>query len=104
MDVNIVNQNLSKAGVSNLKDKISNAKEDEKLKEACQGFEAIFMNSMIKAMRSTLPGNALFEKSNDMDIYESMHDQYLSEQLARSNQSMGLKDFLYEQLKSTIKE
>ena len=33
---------------------------DKKLREACQGFEAMFLNIMYKEMRNTVPENSLF--------------------------------------------
>ncbi|MCK5162652.1 MAG: rod-binding protein [Desulfobacula sp.] len=106
MDIDLINQNLAKANLGKIKKQTSdlarnNLKEKE-LKEACAGFEAIFLNTMIKSMRDSLPGNALFEESNSMNIYKSMHDQYLTEQLSRGKESIGIRDFLYQQLKDSI--
>jgi flagellar protein FlgJ len=72
---------------------------EKELQEACAGFESIFIKQMLSAMRDTLPGDALFSQSNGMDIYQSMHDQYLSDQLSNARQSVGIKQFLYQQLK-----
>ncbi len=102
MNIDIVNQNLAKAGVDKIKNKVSDTSEQKELKDACAGFEAIFMNSMIKSMRKTLPGNALFKESNSMNIYKSMYDQHLSEQLSKSHKSLGVKEFLYQQLKKSL--
>lgn len=101
MDIDWVNQNLAGARLSTAKNKIdkNEMQQDRELKEACAGFEAIFLNAMLKSMRSSLPGNALFEESNGMDIYRSMQDQYLAEALSRGTLSIGIKEFLYEQLK-----
>jgi len=106
MDIDIINQNLAKANLGKVKKQSSdieqNPQKAKELKEACAGFEAIFLNTMIKSMRKSLPGNALFKESNGMSIYRSMHDQYLSEQLSKGNESIGLRDFLYKQLKDSI--
>ena len=83
------------------KDK-NNLNKERQLKEACAGFEAIFLNEMIKSMRNTLPGDSLFEDSNGMNIYKSMHDQHLADQLSKSKNSVGFKEFLYQELKDSI--
>ena len=44
--------------------KALHAAEDKKLKEACKGFEAMFMNMMYKEMRKSVPKNELFGNSN----------------------------------------
>ncbi|RLC00750.1 MAG: flagellar biosynthesis protein FlgJ [Deltaproteobacteria bacterium] len=106
MDIDLVNQNLAKANQVKIKKQTSdiarNTLEEKELKEACAGFEAIFLNTMIKSMRKSLPGNALFNQSHGMDIYKSMYDQYLSDELSKSKTSIGVKEFLYEQLKDSI--
>ena len=106
MDIDLVNQNLAKANLGKIEkqtsDLVRNNIREKELKEACEGFEAIFLNTMIKSMRKSLPGNALFEESNSMNIYKSMHDQYLTEQLSRGKESIGIRDFLYQQLKDSI--
>ena len=106
MDIDLVNQNFAKANLAKVKNKTSDFaqkkfKENE-LKEACAGFEAIFLNKMIKSMRDTLPGDGLFQESNGMDIYKSMYDRHLADELSRSKESIGIKEFLYDQLKKSI--
>jgi len=100
--IDLIHQNLSVAGVDKMKRQTLDPKKDKELKDACAGFEAIFMKEMIQSMRNTLPGNALFEESNASNIYQSMQDQNLAENISNSQKSIGLKDFLYEQLKKSI--
>lgn len=78
-------------------------KEKKALKDACQGFEAMFLNIMLKSMRDTVPDDGLFGKSQGMDIYTSMHDQYLAEKISRGENSTGLGEYLYRQLQDSIK-
>jgi len=106
MDIDIVNQNLSIATLGKIKSKTSHSEQnplkEKELKKACAGFEAIFLNTMIKSMRESLPGDALFNESNGTNIYKSMYDQYLAEELSNSTTSVGIKEFLYEQLKESL--
>jgi peptidoglycan hydrolase FlgJ len=102
MKLDVINQNLLHQQVGNLGDQARKSAEEKELEEAVQGFEAIFMQSLLKSMRQTLPGDALFEKSHAMGIFESMHDQYLAEELAKSPRAAGIGKFLYDELKDTI--
>ena len=106
MDIDIINQNLAAANLSKIKrqdkDPAKKALKEKELKKACEGFEAIILNTMVKSMRESLPGDALLGESNGMNIYKSMYDQYLSEELSKSRQSVGLKEFLYKQLKDSL--
>ncbi len=74
-----------------------NREEDAKLMKACEGFEAVFLQKTLESMRDTLPGNSLFGNSHGMQIYKSMHDQYLAEDLSKSHK-FGISDLLYREL------
>lgn len=84
---------------TDIKDK---AAKEEELKKACEGFESILVHTLIKSMRESLPGNALFDESHGMSIYKSMHDQYLADELSKTHFSTGIKEFLYQELKDSI--
>lgn len=104
--MDMVNRNLAAEKLSRItkqaKDPAEQILKEKELKKACEGFEAIILNTMIKSMRESLPGDALFGESNGASIYKSMYDQYLAEELAGKNQSIGLKEFLFEQLKDSL--
>lgn len=109
MDINridLVNQNISRDNLAKIEKKTEDienkALEEEELKKACAGFESILLHTLIKSMRESLPGNAVFDESHGMNIYQSMHDQYLAEELSESNFSTGIKEFLYKELKDSI--
>lgn len=102
MDIDIVTQNLASSNLKKVEKNTVNPQKDAQLKEACAGFEAILIHTMIKSMRKTLPGNALFPESNTGSIYQSLQDQNLAEHLSKGESSLGLKDYLYEKLKDSI--
>ncbi|MFO7752571.1 MAG: rod-binding protein [Desulfobacteraceae bacterium] len=101
MDIDVVNQNMTESRIDNVKDS-AKLKEKQELKEACDGFEAIFLKTVMKSMRETLPEDGLFKTSNEMDIYKSMHDEHLSEQISQGDNSVGISEFLYRQLQDTL--
>lgn len=74
------------------------AAEDKKLREACQGFEAMFLNIMYNEMRNTVPKNELFGHDNADDILQSMRDTAMMNAAAESG-GVGLAKMLYDQLK-----
>jgi flagellar protein FlgJ len=73
-------------------------KEDARLKEACAGFEAIMLHTMLKAMRQTLPEGGIFDRSQAEEIWESRMDQEIADRISKGAGSPGLRDFLYRQL------
>jgi len=82
--------------------KKTNTSDEEALMEACEGFEAIFTKTMLDSMRATLPGDALFPETNGQEIMESMKDQQLADDLSKAPHGTGIKEFLYNQLKSSL--
>ncbi len=73
------------------------SKEDQELKSACKGFEAMFLNMMYKQMRATVPADTLFGESNAKKVYQEMHDEKLMDSIADGG-GVGLADMLYKQL------
>lgn len=78
--------------------KAAESGDDEKLKEACQEFESVFLNMMLSTMRKTIPDGGLTEKSQATETFESMLDQEYSKSLSKSG-GIGLADVLAKQLK-----
>ena len=78
-------------------------KEDKRLKEVCQDFEAIFIHMMLKSGRSTVDEGGLVEKSNGTKMFEDMHDQELATIMSKSDDGgMGISKMLYEQMKKGL--
>ena len=106
MDIDLVKQNLADVNLGKIKkqtsDSVHQKLKEKELKDACAGFEAIFLNTMVKSMRESLPGDGLFPESNGMNIYKSMYDQYLTDELSKGDTVVGVKEFLYQQLKDSI--
>lgn len=71
------------------------------MKEACQDFEGIMIQMMLKSMRKTLTGDDIFGNSMGKDIYKSMYDQELAERIAKGDNNLGLGDSLYKELVKT---
>lgn len=71
--------------------------DDQKLREAVQGFEAIFLKQMWTQMRATVPQSGLL-KSKEEQFYQSMFDHEITQSLSKSG-GLGLGDMLYEELK-----
>ncbi len=71
---------------------------DAKLKKACKDFEAIFTYEMLKSMRKSIEKCDLFHGGQAEEIYESMLDQELSENMAGKG-SNSISEILYNQLK-----
>lgn len=74
--------------------------DDTELLEACRQFEAYFIESLFKQMRSSVGESTLFPTSQGTKIFEDMLYQQYSEEAAKGS-GIGIAKMLYEQMKLT---
>ncbi|MCH5277640.1 MAG: peptidoglycan DD-metalloendopeptidase family protein [Desulfovibrionaceae bacterium] len=70
-----------------------------KLQNACEGFEAIFLQKMWEQMRATLPKDGLTH-SKEEEMWQSMYAQELGKSMASAG-GIGLADMMMRQLDRT---
>jgi len=73
---------------------------EEKLKKACADFESIFINYMLKTMRRAIPQSGT--NFPGKDIYSTMVDRKVAEDLAKKGRGIGLQEMLLRQLGSEL--
>ncbi|MGQ7958665.1 flagellar assembly peptidoglycan hydrolase FlgJ [Pseudomonas sp. SP16.1] len=73
---------------------------EQNIRKVAEEFESLFMNEMLKAMRSANAafGEGNFMNSNESKTYQDMHDQQLSVTLAKEGRGIGLADVLVRQM------
>lgn len=76
------------------------AAKEKKLREACEGFEAIFLQKIWEGMRASLPKEGLMH-SREEQFWQGMYDQELGKSLA-SNGGIGLADMMMSQLSRNL--
>lgn len=69
---------------------------DAKLKEACEGFESIFIGKLWQQMRQTVPKEGYLHSQYE-DAYVSMFDTEMAKKMAQAG-GIGLGDMLYREL------
>lgn len=90
------------AGISSLERNLQNMN-DEKIKQACSDFEAIFIKQMLDSMRKTVEKTSLLGGGMAEEIFEDMiYDEYAKKMSNTGN--FGLKDILYRQLSTKSSE
>lgn len=79
----------------------SQAAEENKLKEACQQFEEMFLTQMMKQMRKTAPGGGLFGGSQSEKQFEEMLDQERAKSWSADG-GVGMAQMMFEQMKKNM--
>ncbi len=77
--------------------------QDKELRRACQDFEAMFIYKLLQQMRRAVPKSGLFPDSHQKEMYQSMFDMEVSEQMARAK-GIGLADRLYEDISRNLNQ
>lgn len=72
----------------------------KKLREACEGFESIFIQKMWQEMRNAVPRGGLFQ-GREEKFWQDMYDQELSKSMTKAG-GIGLADMMYEQLSKNL--
>lgn len=73
----------------------------EQLKNACQEFEALFTEQMLKTMWKTVPSGGLLPKSQAQKIWEDMYVEQIAREIS-SGKGLGIADSLYRQLSAQL--
>lgn len=74
---------------------------ETKLHKACQDFEALLLKQLLTTMRKSVPKDGLFKTGYAEDMYNSMYDDKLAEDMAHGK-GIGIADILYKQLSGEI--
>lgn len=67
---------------------------DTRLRQACEDFEALFVNEMMKSMRATVPEGGLIPRKLSQEVFEGMFDEEVSR---RASGGFGVADLLYQE-------
>ena len=68
------------------------------LEKSAREFEGVFLNTLLKAMRQTVPTNDLFNGGGATKFYRQMHDAEIAKTMANGNGGMGIADTIVRQL------
>ncbi|HPC02693.1 MAG TPA: rod-binding protein [Syntrophales bacterium] len=74
--------------------------EDMKLRKACADFESLFLYSLLKSMRRTVPQGSVTTGLSGKNATEMLMDQKFAEEMAGKGGGVGIQKMLYEELKN----
>ena len=64
---------------------------------ACQDFEALLTQQLLKAMTSTLSTGSFFGEATGSSIYQGMYETEMAKAMSRSG-GIGIAEILYKQM------
>lgn len=69
-------------------------------RQAFKQMEQVFLHTLLKEMRRTIPDGGLFRKTNDTRIFEDMLDEVFAQKMAESGQ-LGVAEAMEAQYTAT---
>ncbi|MDR1658851.1 MAG: rod-binding protein [Desulfovibrio sp.] len=89
------------AGLGDLRGKkLTPGQKEKKLREACEGFESVFIQKMWQEMRKMVPQGSLLH-SREEKFWQDMYDQELAKKMTSAG-GIGLADMMYRQLSQNL--
>lgn len=79
---------------------LTQEQKNRRLRDACEGFESIFIQKMWQQMRATLPKEGLL-KGRDEAYWQDMYDQELAKSMTSAG-GIGLADMMFAQLSRNL--
>lgn len=73
----------------------------ERLEEACRELESLFISTIFKRMRATVPRGGLIRESLGEQVFRSMLDDELAREASKTGE-FGLARLLYRQLSQKL--
>ncbi|MBQ7738473.1 MAG: rod-binding protein [Desulfovibrionaceae bacterium] len=80
--------------------KLSPEAKEKRLREACEGFESIFIQNMWKEMRKTV-NQTSFLHGKEEQFWQDMYDQELAKKMTSAG-GIGLANMMYQQLSNHL--
>lgn len=82
-------------------ERIANTPNEEQLRKACEDFESIFVDYMMKQMRKTVTKSGTMGTSQAEQLYTSMLDSEVSKNVSQAR-GIGLATMMYNQMSTVI--
>lgn len=100
--ISSLNQSVSNSdSLINKLEKAYSEKDKQKLKEACNEFEALMLSSVFKEMKKTIPEDGLIQRTIADDIFDEMLIDEVSKNAAKQG-NVGISKMLYDSLLKRI--
>jgi flagellar protein FlgJ len=74
----------------------------QQLREVAQEFEALFINTLLQAMRKTVMETDLFNPEGESKYYRQMHDEELAKSMARQEHGLGMTEMIVNQFAARL--
>ena len=95
-------ENVSSSGFDKILEQAKKSGDTTELRKATDELESIFINMMMKSMRSTITETeGIFKKSESEKMFQEMLDEEYSKTMAASG-GIGISDMIFKQFEQSM--
>jgi len=95
-------ENVSQTGFDKILEEAKKSGDTTELRKATDELEAIFINMMMKSMRSTITEtDGIFKKSESEKMFQEMLDEEYANNMAASG-GIGISDMIFKQFEQSM--
>lgn len=95
-------ENVSSSGFDKILEEAKKSGDTTELRKATDELEAIFINMMMKSMRSTITETeGIFKKSESEKMFQEMLDEEYANSMAASG-GIGISDMIFKQFEQSM--
>lgn len=95
-------ENVSSSGFDKILEEAKKSGDTTELRKATDELESIFINMMMKSMRSTITETeGIFKKSESEKMFQEMLDEEYSKTMAASG-GIGISDMIFKQFEQSM--
>jgi len=95
-------ENVSQTGFDKILEEAKKSGDTTELRKATDELEAIFINMMMKSMRSTITEtDGIFKKSESEKMFQEMLDEEYANSMAASG-GIGISDMIFKQFEQSM--
>jgi len=95
-------ENVSQTGFDKILEEAKKSGDTSELRKATDELEAIFINMMMKSMRSTITEtDGIFKKSESEKMFQEMLDEEYANSMAASG-GIGISDMIFKQFEQSM--
>lgn len=69
----------------------------ERLREAAREFEALFVRTLLRSMRQTVPESGIVDDQGEIKYYRQLYDEELANRAAGAGSGLGVADLIVRQ-------
>jgi soluble lytic murein transglycosylase-like protein len=75
---------------------------EQRLRQAARQLEGLFVQTLLKSMRATVPESDLLDQNGEIKYYRQLYDEELADRAAAAGTGLGIADMIIKQVSPSL--